>query len=124
MSEPNLSTGSLGAGRVVGEPRLHRYGYAGRVFGWLFRRRFLRALLFLSVCVATLAALFYAEEDLRGKRAWNAYAREQTAKGEKLSLAGFIPPTVPDEQNLTLCPLLKPILDIEFRTVTQGKFTQ
>jgi len=88
-----------------------------------FAGRFLRILLFAFVCLATLAALFYAEEDVRGKRAWNAYARQQAAKGEKLSLAGFIPAAVPDDQNLALCPLLKPILDIEFQTVTQGKIT-
>jgi hypothetical protein len=54
-------------------------------FAYLFSWRFLRLLLFMFICLATLVALFYAEENVRGKRAWNQYAREQLAKGEKLS---------------------------------------
>src|SRR6266852_558362 len=93
-------------------------------FAYLFSWRFLRLLLFMFICLVTLVALFYAEENVRGKLAWNLYAREQLAKGEKLSFAEFIPPPVPDDQNLALCPLLKPILDMELRTVTEGKYTR
>lgn len=96
-----------------------------RFFSWLFSWRPIRAALFLGVCLATLVALFYAEENFRGKRAWKAYVREQTAKGEKLTLAEFIPLPVPDDQNFVLCSLLKPILVIEFvpvpRTLYDGK---
>lgn len=98
---------------------------SGRFFSWLFSWRPVRAALFLGVCLATLVALFYAEENFRGKRAWKAYVREQTAKGEKLTLAEFIPRPVSDDQNFALCSLLKPILDIEFvpvpRTLYDGK---
>jgi hypothetical protein len=80
-----------------------------RLFGWLFSVRFLRVVLVL----AGLVVLFYAEENFRGRRAWKAYVREQTAKGEKLNLEEFIPPAVPDDQNLALCPLLRPVLDFE-----------
>jgi len=93
-------------------------------FRFLFSWLFLRVLIFLFVCLATLLGLFYGEENFRGKQAWKTYARRQAAKGEKLSFAEFIPPPVPAEQNLALCPLLKPILDMEFRTVTEGGITR
>src|SRR5580765_3186780 len=94
------------------------------MFRGLFSWRFLRPLLFSLACLATVLALFYAEEDVRSKHAWNSYLREQRAKGEKLSISEFIPPPVPDNQNLTLCPLLKPIFDFQFRPVTEGGITR
>src|SRR5207249_5543411 len=48
----------------------------------LFNRRMFRGLLFGSVCLATLIALVYAEEDWRGKRAWENFKREWEARGE------------------------------------------
>ena len=87
----------------------------------LFRWRVLRVVFFVGVCLVTLVGLFYAEEDVRGKHAWNAYVREQAGKGEKFSLAAFIPPAVPDDQNLALCPLLRPILDFNFEPVPAGQ---
>ncbi len=89
-------------------------------FAYLFRWRFLRRVVFGLVCFATLVALFYAEENVRGKRAWDGYVRERTAKGEKVYFSEFIPPPVADAENLVLCPLLKPALDLDFRTVTNG----
>ncbi len=93
-------------------------------FCYLCSWRFLRVVAFALVSLATVVALFYAEENIRGKRAWNSYKRERAAKGEKLSLADFIPPPVPEEQNLALCPLLKPLLDLDLRPVTEGKITR
>src|SRR5947209_6462416 len=90
-------------------------------FRYLFSWRFLRVFLFVVICIATVLGLFYTEENVRGKRAWDAYVRERTAKGEKVYFREFIPPPVPDEQNLALCPLLKPILDLDFRAVTNGR---
>jgi hypothetical protein len=54
----------------------------------------------ISVAIlATLTAIFYAEEDWRGKRAWENCKRELEAKGMVLDWDKFIPPPVPDEQN-------------------------
>ena len=47
-----------------------------------------------------LIALFYAEEDWRGKRAWEKCKRELEAKGEVLDWNAYIPPPVPDDQNI------------------------
>jgi hypothetical protein len=49
--------------------------------------------------LAILVSLFYAEENWRGKRAWENCKRELEAKGEILDWDKLIPPSVPDGQN-------------------------
>ena len=51
-----------------------------------------------------LTVLFYAEEDWRGKRAWENCKRELEAKGAVLDWDKLIPPPVPDEQNFFKAP--------------------
>jgi hypothetical protein len=63
--------------------------------GWRILRRILIALAIL----ATLIAIFYTEENWRGKRAWENYKRDLEAKGMVLDWEKFIPPPVPDDQN-------------------------
>ena len=63
--------------------------------GWRIPRRILICLAIL----ATLIAIFYAEEDWRGKRAWENCKRELEAKGVVLDWEKLIPPPVPDDQN-------------------------
>ncbi len=75
-----------------------------RFFSW-------RGILFAIACVLTLIALFYAEENWRGRHAWQSYRRELEGKGEKLALRELIPAPAPDDKNLAMAPLLKPILD-------------
>jgi hypothetical protein len=52
-------------------------------------------------------ALFYAEENWRGARAWNRYREAMAAKGEQLDLAAFVPQPIPEEQNFAATPLVK-----------------
>jgi hypothetical protein len=68
------------------------------------RLRAWRRVVFLFVCFATLVALFYTEETVRGKRAWEKCRRELEAKGARLNWALYIPPPVPDEQNIFKAP--------------------
>ena len=49
--------------------------------------------------LVTLIAILYAEEDWRGKRAWENCKRELEAKGAVLDWNAYIPPPVPDDQN-------------------------
>ncbi len=63
--------------------------------GWRIPRRILITLAIL----ATLVAIFYTEEDWRGKRAWENCKREMEAKGMVLDWDKFIPLPVPDDQN-------------------------
>lgn len=74
-------------------------------------RRCSRVGLCIVVSLATLIALFYVEEDWRGKHAWNAYAKAAAAKGEVLDITALAPPPIPDDQNFALTPFLKPLFD-------------
>ena len=67
-------------------------------------------MLFAPLALATLVALAYAVENWRGERAWRQVQRELAAQGQPLDLAAIVPPPVPDEQNLAMAPLLRPVL--------------
>jgi len=73
---------------------------------WLCHWRTFKRFLFVTVCLATLIALFYAEENWRGRHAWEKYRQEQEAKGEKFSLKDFIPPLPPNDQNFATTPVI------------------
>jgi hypothetical protein len=76
-----------------------------RFVRWLFCWRNFRRFLFGLACFATLIALFYAEEDWRGKHDWEKYKHEWEAEGEKFDFADFVPPPVPDDQNFAMSPV-------------------
>jgi hypothetical protein len=82
-----------------------------RSFPWLFRWKFWRILLLTAVGFFTLVALFYAEENWRGKRAWESYKREMEARGDSFDFAKLVPPRVPDDQNFAMTPFLAPLFD-------------
>jgi len=62
-------------------------------------------ILFVFACLITLVALFYAEEDLRGKYEWDKCKAGLEAKGEKINFDDFIPAPVPDDQNFAMSPV-------------------
>jgi hypothetical protein len=72
---------------------------------WLFCGRHFKRFLFGLACFATLIALIYAEEDWRGKHAWEKFKREWEAKGEHFDFASVVPPPVPDDQNFAMTPV-------------------
>jgi hypothetical protein len=74
--------------------------YLHRLLSW----RVIRRWLFAVICLATLIGLFYAVEDWRGRRAWEKCRRELEAKGAVLDWNAFIPPSVPDDQNIFKAP--------------------
>ena len=59
----------------------------------------LRQLMLTLAIVATAIALFYTEEDWRGKRDWERYKSELEAQGWMLDWNQRIPKPVPDDQN-------------------------
>ena len=75
--------------------------------GW----RIVRRILIGFAILATLIAILYAEEDWRGKRAWENYKREWEAKGEKFDWQAFVPPSVPDDQNFFTAPIFTNMLN-------------
>src|SRR5579863_4720129 len=78
-----------------------------RVSKWLFSWRTARRVLIGLACLVTMWALFYTEENIRGKHAWEQYRREAEARGEQLDYKAFIPKPIPDEQNFAATPLIK-----------------
>ncbi len=72
---------------------------------WLCCWRNFRRFLFGVACLVTVIALFYAEENWRGKHAWKKFKAEGEAKGEHFDLADIIPPPVPDEQNFAMAKI-------------------
>ena len=85
-------------------------GVCGAAFAaflrWVCHWPNFRGFLFGLACVVTLIALFYAEEDLRGKWAWDRYKSELEAKGQHVDLASVAPPTVPDDENFAMAPIV------------------
>jgi hypothetical protein len=73
---------------------------------WLCCWRNFKKFLFGLACLATLIALFYAEEDWRGWHAWNQFKHQWAAKGEPVDYASVIPSPVPDDQNFALTPVV------------------
>jgi hypothetical protein len=68
--------------------------------GWRILRR-----IFIGIAIfATLIAVFYTEEDWRGKRTWENCKREYEAKGYVVDWDKLIPPPVPDDQNFFKAP--------------------
>jgi hypothetical protein len=60
--------------------------------------------LFALACLVALIALFYAEENWRGKRSWESSRQTLEAEGIQLDWAALIPAPVPDEQNVFAVP--------------------
>ena len=55
---------------------------------WVWCWRNFRRFLFGLACLVTLVALFYAEENWRGKHAWEKYKQQWEAKGEHFDCPG------------------------------------
>lgn len=75
--------------------------------------------LFGFVALVTLLGLVIAIENVRGKRAWMAYTAEVTAKGGSLDWLTFMPPGVPDAENMAAVPWLAPYVDYVTDPVTK-----
>jgi hypothetical protein len=66
---------------------------------WLSCWRNLRRALISLAVLATLVAIFYTEENWRGKHDWEKCKSRLEAQGFVLDWDKFIPPPVPDDQN-------------------------
>ncbi len=81
-------------------------GLLAAVIRWLCSWKNFRRFLFCLACFATLIALFYAEENWRGKHDWEKYKSEWEANGDKFNYTDFVPPPVPDDQNFAFTPVV------------------
>lgn len=53
-----------------------------------------------------MLALWYAEENWRGKRAWESCKRQLEAHGASLEYSAYIPAQIPDEKNIFKAPMM------------------
>jgi hypothetical protein len=107
---PNITIGSQAWLIMLGDSLVIATIPFGLLGSWYFIRWLcswhnLRRFLFGLACLATLIALFYAEEDWRGTHDWEKYQREGEAKGEQFSWQSVIAPPVPDDQNFAFSPV-------------------
>lgn len=72
---------------------------------WLCCWHHFKRFLFGFACYITLVALFYAEENWRGKHDWDQFKHDWEARGERIDPASAIPPAVPDDQNFAMTPV-------------------
>ncbi len=98
---------SRGSGTVDSEARTRASG----PLKWFVRLSLtgrcmvMAGLLFVTICA------FFAEENWRGRRAWEHCRRELESKGA-LNWQKFIPAPIPDEQNFAAIPFLAPLFDV------------
>ena len=93
-----------------------------RFLKWLFSWRTLRRALIGVAGLLTLLALFCAEENVRGKQAWENYRREAETLGKQFDLAALIPKPIPDEQNFAATPFIKSWFVRSNRTYTAVEY--
>jgi hypothetical protein len=77
--------------------------FAARLGRFFWSWRFLK----IALWTATIIVLFYAEEDWRGARAWAGTKAKWEARGHSFDLDTYVPPPIPDDQNLAAIPLLR-----------------
>jgi hypothetical protein len=61
--------------------------------------------------LALLVALFYGEENWRGRRSWQNYQQKLRTRGEVVDAKTLVPPPVPDEKNFAMTSLLGPLFE-------------
>jgi hypothetical protein len=81
-----------------------------RCFRWLCSWRGIRRVSIVLAWMVTIIALWYGEENWRGRRAWNQYREATEARGESLDFANYIPKPVPDDQNFAETPFLRSLM--------------
>jgi hypothetical protein len=71
------------------------------------RAIFSRGMAYGIIILVTLVALLYAEENFRGKRAWENYRRDAEARGVKFDFLAHVPPPIPDAENGANTPFIQ-----------------
>jgi hypothetical protein len=74
---------------------------------WLGHWHNFSRFLFAVACLVTLVALFYVEEDWRGRWDWLRFTRKWESKGEHFTMAGLAPPPVPEQENFAMAPIVR-----------------
>jgi hypothetical protein len=88
----------------------HR-SWVRRFFHRLFAPRLPGRLLALALTLATLVVLFYVEEKVRGRWAWNRYRQTLEKQGLSVDIKTITPPALPPDANFARSPALKALYD-------------
>lgn len=75
-----------------------------RFSDWLLSPRIVRRELIVLAWILTGIALFYGEEDWRGRRGWTRYSESLKAEGNELDFKAYIPKPIPDADNFAANP--------------------
>jgi hypothetical protein len=86
---------------------LRRIGWIRRLLDWRPSWRTARQALVGLAVLVTLYAVFVTEENWRGRRAWENCKRELEAQGVAMDWNAYIPPPVPDDQNVFKAPIMQ-----------------
>jgi tetratricopeptide (TPR) repeat protein len=76
---------------------------------WLGHWRNFKRFLFGLACFITLLALFYAEENWRGKHDWEKFKQGWEAKDVRFGPASVIPAAVPADENFAMAPVFNAV---------------
>ena len=86
-----------------------------RFFRWLFTPHVLGRLLGVALILATVVVLFYVEEKVRGRWAWNRYRQTLEKQGLSVDIKTVTPPPLPPEVNFARSPGLMPLYNLVSR---------
>lgn len=75
------------------------------LFDLVFSRKMMRFYLFALACCITLIIAFYTIENIRGSLAWSRHVKELKVAGISTDFRDYIPPEIPDEENLAKIPM-------------------
>src|SRR6266446_4684551 len=76
-------------------------------FRRVFSRKTLTGIVIGIAVLAAVIVLLIAEENWRGRRAWDAYRAEAEKRGVKLFVKDFIQPDIPDSENYAAIPIIR-----------------
>ncbi len=82
-----------------------------RFFRWVFTPRVLGRIACVLLSLATLVVLFYVEEKVRGRWAWNRYREALEKQGLSVDIKTVKPPALAEDANFARSPALKTLYD-------------
>ena len=89
--------------------------------GWFARLSTGARVLVLCAALVLVIALGFAEENWRGRAAWESCRRGLEAKGVQIDWHQLVPPPVPEEQNFAMTPFLAPLFDFNPKPLQPGQ---
>ena len=92
-----------------------------KLFGLLFSKKMVRLYLFSAACLITLMIAFYTVENDRATMAWSEHVKELEAKGISVDFKDYIPPEIPNDENLAKIPMFT-ALEYEREPVVKKRY--